>query len=366
VSRVVAIILHALPGGAPGPLEQGFEATRAANARKQAAGLEAAGATPRIIEVAPGGAPFGARLRRLSALDDDAGIIVLGSGSIPLAQPTDWETFVAAAGLAAGPVVANNRYSADCVALPPDVDLRELPDLTADNGLPRWLADAGRDVRDLRGRWRLQVDLDSPLDTFLTGLDEPEDYTFERVRAAAAGLRSVTANPTAELLVAGRTSSTTLRWLERSTASRTRSLVEERGLRTSAVGQRPPRSALGLLIDRDGPGSLGRIVGELADGAVIDTRVLMAHRLGAEQWRWPSHEDRFASDLLYPEAIRDRWLAELTRAAVEAPIPIMFGAHTLVGPGLRLLFGRSRSGNSPVEPGRAAAPVLEANSPVGA
>jgi len=318
----------------------------------------------RVIEVTPFGAPFGARLRRLAALDEDAGIVVLGSGSIPLATAADWETFVVAAGRPGGPVVTNNRYSADCIAMPPDVDLHDLPDFTADNGLPRWLADAGRDVRDLRGRWRLQVDLDSPLDTYLTGLDDPNDFTFERVRAAAALLRRVSADPKAELLVAGRTSATTLRWLERSTASRTRSLVEERGLRTSGAGQRPPRSALGLLLDRDGPGALGRIVAELADAAVIDTRVLMAHRLGADESSWPSPEDRFASDLLYPEAVRDPWLTELTRAAVEASVPIMFGAHTLVGPGLRLLFGRPRTGGIAAEPGRAPAAALEANAPV--
>ena len=342
MSRVIAIILHAFPAGAPGPLEQAFEATRAANARQQAAGFEAAGATARIVEVAPGGAPFGARLRRLAALDEDAGIVILGSGSIPLALPADWETFVAAARRPGGPVVANNRYSADCVAMPPDVDLRDLPDLTADNGLPRWLAGTGRDVRDLRGRWRLQVDLDSPIDAFLTGLDEPSDESFERVRAAAEALRRVANNPQQELLVSGRTSSTTLRWLERSTASRTRSLVEERGMRTASAGQRPARSALGLLLDRDGPGALGSIIGELADGAVVDTRVLLAHRLGVDEAGWPAPEDRFGGDLLHFAAVRDPWLRDLTRAASEAPIPILLGGHTLVGPGLRLTFGRTR------------------------
>ena len=338
----MAIILHAFPGGAPGALEQAFEATRAANARQQAAGFESAGATARIVEVAPGGAPFGARLRRLAALDEDAGIIILGSGSIPLALPADWETFVAAAARPGGAVIANNRYSADAVAMPPDVDLRDLPDLTADNGLPRWIAGTGRDVRDLRGRWRLQVDLDSPIDAFLTGLDEPSDQSFERVRAAAAELRRVSNDPQKELLVSGRTSSTTLRWLERSTASRTRSLVEERGLKTATPGQRPARSALGLLLDRDGPGALGAIVRELADGAVIDTRVLLAHRLGVDEAAWPPPEDRYASDLLHHDAVRDPWLRDLTRAASDAPIPILLGGHTLVGPGLRLMFGRAR------------------------
>jgi hypothetical protein len=342
VTRVVAIILHPVAASTAGPLERGFATIRAANATRQANGFEAAGALARTVEVQPGGAPFGARLRRLAALDDDAGIVVLGSGSIPLARPADWRTFVSGAACPGGPALANNRYSADVIALPTDVDLASLPDLTVDNGLPRWLADRGRDVLDLQQRWRLQVDLDSPLDAFLTGLHEPADPIFVRVREVAQGLRRLAADRKAELLVAGRTSAATLHWLERATSSRTRSLVEERGLRTAVAGQRPPRSSLGLLLDRTGPGALGEVVGELADGALIDTRVLMAHRHGTDESRWPSAEDRFASDLLLPDRVADPWLRDLTRAALDAPIPILLGGHTLVGPGVRLILAARR------------------------
>jgi hypothetical protein len=92
-----------------------------------------------------------------------------------------------------------------------------------------------------------------------------------------------------------------------------------------------------MLLDREGPEALGSIVARLADGAVIDTRVLLAARLGRDERAWPSPEDRFASDLLRPDDVRDPWLAALTRSAATAPIPILLGAHTLVGPGLPLL-----------------------------
>ena len=51
---------------------------------------------------------------------------------------------------------------------------------------------------------------------------------------------------------------------------------------------------------------------------------------------WPAPEDRFASDLLLPDRVADPWLRALTRAAREAPIPIVLGGHTLIGPGLPL------------------------------
>jgi hypothetical protein len=134
-----------------------------------------------------------------------------------------------------------------------------------------------------------------------------------------------------------------LAWVERSTASRTRALIEERGLRTRPAGQRPVRSSLGLLLDREGPESLAAILAELGDAALIDTRVLLAHRLGDEDRGWPSAADRFASDLLLHDRIADEWLGALTRSAATARIPIVLGGHSLVGPGLRLVLGRDRS-----------------------
>ena len=60
----------------------------------------------------------------------------------------------------------------------------------------------------------------------------------------------------------------------------------------------------------------------MSDGALLDTRVLLAHRLGADEAAWPTPEDRFASDLLLADRVRDPWLAELTAAAASAPVPV--------------------------------------------
>jgi hypothetical protein len=152
-------------------------------------------------------------------------------------------------------------------------------------------------------------------------------------------------------MIAGRTSAAALRWLERKTASRTRALVEERGLRAIGLAsteqargfpQRAPRSVRGLLLDDRGPEALGPVLAELGDGAIIDTRVLLAHRLGADEAPWPAAEDRFASDLLLPEWIRDPWLRALTTSARDSAIPVLLGGHTLVGPGVRLALRRAR------------------------
>jgi len=141
-----------------------------------------------------------------------------------------------------------------------------------------------------------------------------------------------------------------------------RFLAEERGLRTAPATQRPARSTLGLLLAAHGPEALGSIVADLADGAILDTRVLIADRFGRDEGSWPSAEDRFASDLLQPGAVADPWLRALTSSAVEAATPLVLGGHSIVGPGLRWLIGThtmaassSSSGGPPPspQPGRA-------------
>ena len=372
---VAVRILHAEAGPNAGPLERTLIAARAELAERHRHGFLAAGAADvRVVAGPPDGISFGERLRGLAAEALGAGaggLVVLGSGAVPLATLRDRRAFVAAA---AGPIVAalaNNVYSADIVALAgADLlrDLRNLPDLPSDNALPRWLAEvAGVPVAGL-GRWRLGVDLDSPTDLLLTG------RTTEAARLCAGGIpvdavverlgrvRAILANRRAELVLAGRASAATLRALERGVACRVRALVEERGLRASstlafgaaaepgpdcgAAGlptdptPRPPRSTLGLLVDRDGPGALGGLLAQLGDGAVVDTRVLMAHRWGADEEGWPPAEDRFAADLLLPDRIANPWLRALIAGFRDAPIPILAGGHTLVGPGIRLLAAR--------------------------
>lgn len=336
---VAVRILHPEPGPSAGPLGRMLGDARRANAERLAGGFARAGAADvRIVTGPPDDTPFGRRLRALVADVRGGGLVVAGSGALPLAGSRDLRAFVDAAGAGTPRVLANNRYSADVVAIACVERLGEVPDLASDNGLPRWLEQsAGYPVADLRGRWRLAIDLDSPLDLALVGRSGPE---LAGVAARLAAVAGVAGDPLAELVVAGRTGSSTIGWLERHAAARVRALVEERGLRTRRAGQRAARSIVGLVLDRDGPSALGPRLAELGDAAVVDSRVLLAHRLGADDRAWPSPEDRFASDLGLADRIVDPWLRELTESAVGAPIPVVLGGHTLVGPGVRLVVGR--------------------------
>lgn len=362
MQSAVVRILHPAPVPGSGPLGTALADARSANAARLAGLFRASGADDvGVDEGIPDGRTFGERLRSLvHGLDEDVGLVVLGSGSIPLARPGDVAALVEVARSGERRALANSFYSADVVAVGQAANLAAAPYLPSDNSLPRWLRDeGGYRVDDLRGRWRLAVDLDSPVDVLLAGVEPAPTADASLVLERLAGVRRVRADPRAELIVAGRTSAATLRWLERRTSSRTRALVEERGIRAIGVGgagasgggasgtragdaQRPPRSVLAMVLDDRGPEALGPILAELGEAAIVDTRVLLAHRLGAGEPAWPAAEDRYASDLLLPDAVHDAWLRALTASARDAAIPVLLGGHTLVGPGIRLLLARRR------------------------
>jgi hypothetical protein len=420
VRPVLVLIFHATAPAGAGPLVRALAQARHSLASGQREAWLAAGAdSAEIVEGPPDGLTFGERLRMAvearpggggemagrglsgaggyvvlnleMARPSLGGLVVVGSGSMPLARIADLRRFVDVAAGPAGHALANNRYSADAVAISRPADLAGLPPLPADNALPRWLEErAGLAVADLRSRWRLGVDVDTPLDLLVldralpqasarglhaaarliggrpTPLGEARSPLIGEARSPLIGERlaalgEVLSNRRAEVLVAGRVSAATLQWLQRGVACRVRALIEERGLRAASrlaqsdpagapaappTSSRPPRSILGELLDRDGPEALAAAVARLADAAVIDTRVLMAHRHGAGESGWPGPEDRFASDLLQQESIADPWLSSLTASAVAAPSdhPILLGGHTLVNGGLRLLAERARAG----------------------
>ena len=359
---VTVLILAPAAAHAAGRLETHLDAIRGALAVRHAARFAATGADAVVVHrELPDDTPFGTRVRRLVADHGWGGIVVLGAGSLPLATDDDRRAFVEAARASEPAALANNAFSGDAVAIACATDaLRALPDeLASDNVLPRWLAEVGRvPVRDLHGRRDLAFDVDTPLDVLLLAtsdragavdldiLPSLPDGDVAAVRERLVALRAVARDPAAELLVAGRIAGADLRAIEHGSRARTRVLIEERGLRTASLAaqrgspnRRPPRSLLARLLERDGPAHLGELVADHADGALVDTRVLLATRTGADEAGWPSAEDRFASDLLRPELVVDPWLRDLTEAAADAPVPILLGSHTVVGPGAVLALG---------------------------
>lgn len=354
---MVTVLIFHRPGAAgEHELVRLLASVRDELAARHAELFRSAGATEiRFIDEWHQGLSFGEVLAKVAPAG--GGVIVLSGGAVPLLNRRDAKRLVEVAGAPEPRALTNNRYSSDVCAISDAVTLRKLPPLPSDNALPRWLEErAGYEIAELGGRDRLAIDIDTPLDIGLVGHARGcPAWLREAARAADLfvprrdDLRALARDPHAELLVFGRSSANTLRWLEKNVRCRVRFLAEERGLRASTplaiagrVGsqarQERPRATLGLLLDHRGPGSLAQIVGELANGAIIDSRVLFAHRLGADESAWPSPAERFASDLHRSAEVEDPWLRRLTESAAASHLPIVLGAHSLVGPGVRLLL----------------------------
>ncbi len=356
-------ILHPEPGTGAGPLTRRLADARSRVAERHRRGFLAAGAADVAIESGPpDDRSFGDRLRRLvERTGTPGGLIVLGSGAIPLATAADRRAFVAVAASDDRPPSPttdirpmSSRSRCRVTARDPRPARRQRPAALARGGRrlsrgrpaatlaavvrPRRSARPGaaRSVCSRAGR--------RGRPTGHGGGGPPRGRPCDRGRPprGAAGRRSDLGRDAGLARAPCRGAGPGL-----GRGTRAPGIVAPRSdRRHPRRGPRPrrprppgraPVSLLGLALDRDGPGSLGEQLARFADAAIIDSRVLLAHRLGGDEAHWPSAEDRFASDLLLADAVADPWLRELTASAVAAPIPILLGGHTLVGPGVRLV-----------------------------
>lgn len=353
----VLIIFHG--GTGQGPAERMLAAARIAAARNTARSALDAGFEAVIVAIdSPGvfGEPiagvlldadtpgkqfdYAARLRGIVARYGIQKPATMGSGSVPLLGADEFRLVVEQLEARDPRFVTNNFFSADLTAWTPGDAIDRCGGFARDNVLPRRLRDdAGLASVILPRTTATQFDLDTPSDLAVLSLVEGLDPELAKATrpAEAAALRYRAFMPllcdrTRQVVVAGRVGgSQAWQYLERETACRVRLFAEERGLAAAPPGYQA-RSILGFLLEEVGPERFFLRMAELGDGAVIDTRVIEAH-LGIE----PSREDRFQSDLLDWQMIQEPFLRRFTKAAAEAPIPVLLGGHSLVSGGLMAL-----------------------------
>lgn len=295
------------------------------------------------VHLEEGGADFhfGRRLLEIVQKHDLPAVAVAGAGSAPLLLAEELAAFAWRLAEAPGTVVANNLYSADILSFSPARALEKVTLPERDNSLALALwREAGLQPMELPRTPGTQFDIDTPTDLVILSLHE---RTAPRLRAFLEGLKLDTAlaqrlgrvltDPTATVVVAGRVGSHAWAYLERETASRVRLFAEERGMESEGRAARgEARSLLGFYLQEVGLERFFATLAQLGHGAVLDTRVLMAH-LGLH----PSQQDRFLSDLGQADQIQDPFLREFTRQAQSASIPVLLGGHSLVSGGLMAL-----------------------------
>ena len=293
------------------------------------------------VEEDSGDFHFGERLRELVTRHDIERPFYLGGGSGPLLSAESLAQMAKQLEDSDSIVLTNNRFSADLVAFTPGSALESIDLPATDNPLPGLLRNqAGLPVVELTRTTALTFDVDTPTDfmvlrlhpqcgsrarAFLTGLDVNDT----RLREAMM----LFTNPEAEVLIAGRVPSQLVAYMQTETACRERFIIEERGMQ--AAGRDRPgavRTILGYYFEAVGIPRFFEALSALGQAVFFDTRVLFYH-LGLG----PDDEDRFASDLGLWEQVKEPTVREITKAALQAPIPVVLGGHSLVAGGLMAL-----------------------------
>lgn len=282
--------------------------------------------------------------KRLAALVEKYRATVpfyIGGGSGALMLTEDWRAVAQRVLSEQEIVVPNNFFSCDFAAWSPGDALAriDLPDL--DNNLAYRLGDqAGLTVYALPKNAATQLDIDTPTDvatlSFHHALGDHMRAFMKRMPFDSSRVERVKAlfpRRGAMILIAGRVSGTVAHLLERSTQCQWRVFSEERGMRASGREERGEvRSLLGFHLEQVGAKDFMLALSQLANAAIIDSRVLFAHH-GLK----PSVNDRFYSDLLEPDQITNSFIRELTAAARDAAIPVILGGHSLVSGGIYAL-----------------------------
>lgn len=295
-----------------------------------------------LVEPSPEPFHFGESLRSIIQKYRIEKPFYVGGGALPLLPGEELGRLAEELASAENTVITNNYYSADMLAFTPGSAIQAVSLPGRDNPLARLLVEqAGLKKRCLPRSAATQFDIDTPTDILILqahpGAGPRARAYVESLNLDASRLRqalSLFADPQAEVLIAGRVGSYLWARLEADTACRIRLLSEERGLRGDGREEEARGSTiLGFYLEQVGLGGFFHTLARLGDAAFLDSRVLFQHlRLQL------TTRERFLSDLGWSHEIGHPFLRDFTRAALEAPIPVILGGHSLVAGGLLALI----------------------------
>ncbi|MGQ9516388.1 MAG: hypothetical protein ACUVT1_03895 [Anaerolineae bacterium] len=288
---------------------------------------------------------FGRHLQRILQAAHITGgrrVLYMGGGAAPLISPAQFQMLVDTLQDNPHALVTNNLYSSDLVGFTAGW-LDEVEPPARDNDLAWKLAEMGKhEVLQPPRSAGTSFDVDTITDMLILKLcrERLHPYTREAIDALPADASMITRalevlrDPRKTLLLVGRVSADVWQVLRRRAACQVRVISEERGMRASGrLARGEVHSLVGYYAGTLGFAGLFKYLGQLANAVILDSRVLFAHLE-----HWPSDADRCYADLGQPDKIEDPVIRELIQAALEAPIPVAMGGHSLLSGGLLALL----------------------------
>lgn len=301
---------------------------------------------------------FGERLCEVVKAYGFKSFLYFSGGSGPLMDEEDISSFASTTLTApykslcssARYIVANNAYSSDMFGISGSSCLMglngNLP--SSDNEFAMWFCmtfDA--DIVPLPSQMAFQFDVDTPVDALIMstmekssidtegmlgfvkneGLLSALNHMFTKIEMAKAVMKG----PGGEFTLIGRVPPSSVSYLNSILKCRIRTFSEERGMRSFKRDVRgEAKSIFASYIKRCGIRNFVNDMSDMTGLAFVDTRVLLSS-LGCRL----STEERFASDLLMTDCLKDEMAYELADAFSTSSCNFICGGHCLVSWGVR-------------------------------
>lgn len=247
-------------------------------------------------------------------------------------------------------IVANNAYSSDMFGISDSSCLMglngNLP--SSDNEFAMWFCmtfDA--DIVPLPSQMAFQFDVDTPVDALIMSTMEKSSidtegmlgfvknegllFILNRMFTKIEMAKAVMKGPGGEFTLIGRVPPSSVSYLNSILKCRIRTFSEERGMRSFKRDVRgEAKSIFASYIKRCGIRNFVNDMSDVTGLAFVDTRVLLSS-LGCRL----STEERFASDLLMTDCLKDELAYELADAFSTSSCNFICGGHCLVSWGVR-------------------------------
>ena len=262
-------------------------------------------------------------------------LLYFGGGSAPLLDDETLDRVIERLATVDSGVFTNNLFASDWAGVAPAAAVVHWQERLPKDNMLGWVlsTEAGLTADSLPPSAASRLDIDTPSDLLTLSLHPATRprlrETLETLDLDASALQAalgILARPASHVFIAGRLAPEAWSALNRVTKCWLRVISEERGMVSSGrLARGEAFSILGDYAARLGLPAFFELLADQADAALIDSRVLMAHR-----GHWPPDAERFASDLGLVDQIEDAWLREFTTLALDAPIPIILGGHGLL------------------------------------
>lgn len=247
-------------------------------------------------------------------------------------------------------IVTNNAYSSDMFGISDSSCLMglngNLP--SSDNEFAMWFCmtfDA--DIVPLPSQMAFQFDVDTPVDALIMSTMEKSSidtegmlgfvknegllFVLNRMFTKIEMAKAVMKGPGGEFTLIGRVPPSSVSYLNSILKCRIRTFSEERGMRSFKRDVRgEAKSIFASYIKRCGIRNFVNDMSDMTGLAFVDTRVLLSS-LGCRL----STEERFASDLLMTDCLKDELAYELADAFSTSSCNFICGGHCLVSWGVR-------------------------------